>query len=126
MFPSDSEEQSLLSPDEETLLRSITRSKVWRLIQDALIKAREDLFAGTSTVHGLSGQPTTNEALWANRGATLLVQHLLQEGPLFVIWSKRSMDAQAEEKAARKATVGMPEREYVPSGIKTDAPDFDI
>jgi hypothetical protein len=114
----------LLTVDEEQLLRRITTSKVWRLIQDALVKTREDLFAGFSTIAGLDTQPTTQETLWINRGAILLAQHLLREGPLFVIWYQRHMAAETEAKALQKASP-LPEREYEPSPFR-EKPDFDL
>lgn len=128
MFPSDSD--GLLTPDEQTLLRSVARSRVWKLVQDALFKAREDLFAGMSSIPGLDGEPTTPEALFKNRGAILLVQHLLREGPLFVIWYTRQMEQQREERILKQqATAGPTEREFPPrdSAFTADKPDgFDI
>lgn len=125
MIPIDPD-AGLLTPDEEELLRRVERSKVWRLIRDALCMEREQLFGGNSTISGLSGHPNRNEALWTSRGAILLIQHLLQEGPRLVIWYQRYMAEQAERKARDKGTVARPEREFSPRSDLDDKPDFDL
>lgn len=124
MLPLDPD-AGLLSPDEEELLRRVERSRVWKLIRDALCLEREQLFGGNSTISGLSGHPATTEALWTSRGAILLIQHLLQEGPRLVIWWQRFMVEQAERKAREKSTVPTPEREFSPLSLD-DKPEFDL
>lgn len=119
-------DQGLLSPEEEELLRRVEGSQVWQLIRDALCLERETLFAGTSSVSGLAGQPTTTETLWVNRGAILLIQHLLQEGPRLVVWYTRYMDEQAKKQTAKSATK-RPEREYSSRPELNGRPDeFDL
>jgi hypothetical protein len=120
--PSDN---AIFNADELNLLNRIGKSKLWRLMQDALVGAREDLFSGTSQIYGLHGQPSTNEALWQNRGATLLIQYLLQNGPLFVVLYQRQKEADEQERISRKAKQKMPEREYTPTAL-TETPDFDL
>lgn len=123
----DAPEAGLLTQEEQDLLRRVERSKVWRLMRDSLCWQRELLFSGNSAIPGLAGQPSNSEALWANRGAILLVQHLLQEGPKLVIWYTRYMVEQQEEKARAKAPVKTPEREYAPGSNGLDErPEFDI
>lgn len=120
----------ILTPEEIQLLKRVSRSKVWRLITDALCLEREQLFAGNSSISGLSGHPTTTEQLWQNRGAILLIQHLLQVGPQFVIWYQRHMEAKETDRVQRRVSKdAQPEREYAP-GEATDGlheqPDFDL
>jgi hypothetical protein len=117
---SDGEDRPILTQDEEVLLLRVSRSKVWRLIRDALCLEREELFAGNSSISGLSGHPSTPEALWQNRGAILLIQHLLREGPRCVIWYNRYVAAKAEEQRQRNPKA--PEREFG----QTDLPNFDM
>ncbi len=129
-YPSDKGD-GLLSDEEIQLLRRVARSKVWRLIADSLCLEREQLFNGNSSVSGLSGQPGTTEQLWMNRGAILVIQHLLQTGPQLVIWYRRHMDAMETEKDVRKLREGQeaPEREYVPEateGLHERPSDFDL
>lgn len=119
-------EDGLLTQEEQDLLRRVERSKVWRLQRDAMCLEREELFNGTSSIQGLSGQPTTNEALWMNRGAILLLQHYLREGPRFVVWYQRHVAEQAEKRAAARGTVKAPEREYSPQPGFDEQPDFDL
>lgn len=117
----------LLTPDEQELLRRIERSRVWRLIRDSLCLLREELFAGTSSVSGLVGQPETNQALWQHRGAILLIQHLLQEGPRCVVWYERYMAEQREQRVREKGTVKAPEREFSSHPeLQATPDDFDL
>lgn len=113
----------LFTPEESALVQSVLHSETWRLIEDALTKAREDLFSGLSTIPGLSGQPEGNQALWQNRGAILLIQHLLREGPNLVIWYNRFMATQPAQKPRERAVPKGPEREYVPGD---EGPDFNL
>lgn len=122
MDTSPSGSEGLLSQEEQALLQRVSRSKVWRLIMDALVAEREALFSGHSTLPGLTGQPATNESLWKVQGAILLVQYLLQNGPAFVVWYQRFKEAQEDTK---KAKPKMPEREYNPTALN-EPPDFDL
>ncbi len=122
--------EGLLSQEEEQLLARIERSRVWKLIRDALCLERERLFSGCSHVSGLEGQPKTNEALWMNRGATMMAQWLLQESPKFVIWYRRFMAEKAEkratsEKASELVATDRIEREYS-ARPAAEPPDFDL
>jgi len=115
----------IFNTDELALLNRISRSKLWRLLQDAMVGEREALFSGHSTIAGLHGQPSTNEALWQSRGAILLIQYLLQNGPLFVVLYQRQREADEQERLSRKAIQKMPEREYNPTPLN-ETPDFDL
>jgi hypothetical protein len=124
------DEDGILTPEEQALLKKVKRSQVWRLVMDALCYERELLFGGNSSISGLNGLPDSTERLWKIHGAILLIQHLLQEGPQLVIWYRRHMDAletaKQERRAGKDATV---EREYAP-GETTDGlhepPSFDL
>lgn len=119
-------EDGLLTQDEEALVTRIERSRIWRLLRDTLCWEREALFSGTSNVQGLLGQPDTNQALWSNRGAILLIQHLLQEGPRLVVWYERYMAEQREQKAREKGTVKKTEREYSSHPELQEPDNFDL
>lgn len=119
------DDKGLLTQDEQVLLRRIERSQVWRLIRDSLCYERENLFGGHSDIPGLTGQPEGVEALMRNRGAILLIQHLLQEGPKLVIWYRRYMAAQAEQKVREKGSPRTPDREFS-RDEHDERPDFDI
>jgi hypothetical protein len=116
----------LLSPDEEALLKKVSRSQLWRLIMDALVAQREALFSGHSTLPGLSGQPATNESLWRSQGAILLIQYLLQNGPAFVVYYQRHRDEQEAERQAKKVKATNAEREFNPASPMNERPEFDI
>lgn len=78
----DPKDDGLFSDDEKRLLQSVRRSKMWRLIQEALVVEREGLF---------SEEPKSTEELWRNRGRLEEVQRLLHQGPLLVVFYQRSM-----------------------------------
>ena len=120
------DQDGLIPPDDEELLRRVERSQVWRLIRDALCMERERLFAGNSTISGLSGQPSTNETLWMNRGAILLIQHLLHGAPWFVVQYKHHMAEQAEKRVNEKGTMKQPEREFTARPATDEKLDFDL
>lgn len=132
MFRSDDEDDApltspdaaILSPDEIVLLKRVEKSRMWRLLRDMLCLERERLFAGESDLPGLSDQPETVEALWRSRGAILLIQALLKEGPRLVVWYTRHMAEQAEQRTQKRGTVRAPEREY--RADVSEAPDFDV
>lgn len=130
MAMSPSVDQPVLKDEEIALLKRVQRSKVWRLITDALCLEREELFSGNSSISGLGGHAGTTEQLWKAQGAILLIQHLLQEGPQLVIWYQRHMEAletaKAERRVGKDATT---EREYVPGETREglhEPPSFDL
>lgn len=130
--PDDSLGDSPYSDDELRLLWRVEKSVVWRCLQDMLVMERERLFAGTSYIEGLDGQPTETPALHRNRGAILFIQHLLREGPQSVISYERHRKAQADERLQRKVSRDVPlvgERTFTPGAPREgfeDKPEFDV
>ena len=93
--PSADPEHGLFSLEEQATLKAVERSKIWRLVRDALMFDREQL---------LSSQPATSEALWLRWGEITRLSRLLREGPQFVIFYRRAMEAKARAKTEEDAT----------------------
>lgn len=105
MSPSD----DIMSDEEaQRLLRSVQRSKVWRLVQEALIKERENIRLRTPGMDLGS--------LAYARGQEDEVTRLLHEGPMLVVYYQRSMRA---EQQAKNAPSQQDEPLY-------DGPSFDV
>lgn len=87
--PSD---DAIFNDEELRLLASVRRSKVWRLMQEALIKEREDVQTRTPGMDLGS--------LAYARGQLDEVTRLLHEGPMLVVYYQRSMRAEQQAKNA--------------------------
>lgn len=83
----DVEEGSGFTPEEEQIIASAKRSKMWRLFRDALCLERERIYAR---------RPTTTEELWAREGELRQVQRLLHTGPLLLVYYQRYVRSQTE------------------------------
>jgi len=90
------------TPDEQDLMRRVARSKVWRIVRDAMALERERVLAAT---------PTTQIEIAMSWGAVAMLQHLLQAGPRFVVHYQRDMQAREEAKAASTRSDGPPSSE---------------
>lgn len=82
----------LFTPHELTILKSVSRSKIWRLLRDALCLEREKLF---------SRQPSfdNDREIWLREGELRAVNRLLQQGPHLAVYYDRyvrSQDARGE------------------------------
>lgn len=73
MIPETDEEREVR---EAQLLKTVTRSKIWRLMRDALCLERERIY---------NRRPTATEELWAREGELRQVQRLLHQGPQLVV-----------------------------------------
>lgn len=121
----DAAEAALFSDEEAALVRSVERSRVWKLLRDALCYEREKRFQEL-------GESNETSLVLKKAGAIELIQWLLQEGPRFVVWYRRYMDAQEDttvRERARKRLVeteeaaSLAERVYDPSLQSPPDPD---
>ena len=85
-------EDGLFNAEELRLLASVRRSKVWRLLEEALIKEREDIQTRTPGMDLGS--------LAYTRGQQDEVTRLLHEGPMLVVYYQRSMRDEQQAKNA--------------------------
>lgn len=93
----DEEATGLFSKRELEILRTVSRSKVWRLMRDALCLERERLF---------NLEPATSNELWAQRGAIKQVNRLLHQGPHLAVYYDRHVrdqEAKGEQPVASVA-----------------------
>ena len=73
---------------EAQIRKSVERSKIWRLIRDALCLERERIY---------DRRPQTTEELWAREGELRQVQRLLRQGPnLVVIYDRYAREQRAK------------------------------
>lgn len=78
----------MFTPEELALLKTVERSKVWRLIRDSLCLERERLF---------SQKPESSNDLWRQRGAIEQVNRLLHQAPYLAVYYDRHVRAQKED-----------------------------
>lgn len=84
MAPFPSEDAPLYTAEELAEVEKVRKSRLWRLITDALCYRREQLFSATAA---------TSNDLWKQKGAIEEIQALLQRGPLLVVEYQRYMKA---------------------------------
>lgn len=106
-------EDGTFSDEELALIKSVERSKLWRLIRDALALERERLFQRPPSLDN-------DRDIWKQRGALDEVNRLLRNGPHLVVFYERHVRAMREAKAAGKP---LPDVTPVPS--VGDAPPLD-
>src|SRR6516165_11683112 len=115
--PSPADGDGLLTQDEQAIMRRVERSRVWRLLRDAMGWEREEL---------LRQEPQDDRQLWKTWGKIELLGRLLQDSPRNVIWYTRFMK-QREEEAVLPASkqAPEPERTFDPDGFP-EKPQFDM
>jgi len=84
----ETDSSGIYTEQEEAIIRSVSRSKVWRLIRDALCYERECLY---------NRRAATTEELWTREGELRQVQRLLRQGPHLVVLYDRYVREQAEQ-----------------------------
>ena len=105
--PSDDRDSGLFSPEEQSIIRTINKSKIWRLMRDALCLERERLFNRTPSL-------ANDREVWIREGALQQVQRLLREGPHLAVYYDRYMRAQAEQGAGKP----QPSSDYSPPSLE--------
>src|SRR5882724_3849036 len=100
------QEEAIFTQEEIALVKSLERSRPWRLIRDALCLERENRFKTLAE----GAEPFL---IAKQTGAIELIQWLLQEGPRFVVWYRRYMDAQEDAGVKARARKRLDESERV-------------
>lgn len=93
------EQEAAREAREAKLLATVSRSKIWRLMRDALCLERERIY---------NRRPTSTEELWAREGELRQVQRLLHQGPHLVVLYDRYVHEQAAKGEESLATTSRP------------------
>lgn len=98
----DDADSGLYTDREQAIYRTVSRSKVWRLMRDALCLERERLHARLPDPDA----PGADRRLWQREGELTQVQRLLRLGPhLVVAYDRYLRDQEAKgEPAVRDET----------------------
>lgn len=95
------DEQPIYSPDEEKLIAAVKRSRMWKLIRDALVYERERLYCALPDADALGA----DRRLWMRQGEMAVVQRLLHQAPhLVVIYDRYRRDQEAKGETVVKAS----------------------